>query len=89
MHGPPDTSMGRGMLLGAALMLVLALWMSFGRGEWAEAVVWYAIAIFFASYGGLLGGADERWHRPLLLAGLLSGIVAFLAALRSVGVVLW
>jgi hypothetical protein len=81
--------MGRGMLLFGALMLVLACWMSLGRGEWRDAVMWFALAIFFGSYGGLLGGASERWHRPLLVLGLVAGGVAFLGALRSVGVALW
>jgi hypothetical protein len=89
MHGPPDNHMGRGMLLFAAFMLVLALWMSLGQGAWSDSVIWYAVAVFFASYGVLLGSPDEQWHRPLLVIGLLSGIVAFVAALRSVGVVLW
>ena len=89
MHGPPDTQMGRGMLLFGALMLMLAFWMSLGRGEWRDSVMWFALAIFFGSYGGLLGGASERWHRPLLLLGLVAGSVAFLGALRSVGVALW
>ena len=89
MHGPPDDHMGRGMLLFAALMLVLALWMSIGGNQWRDAVLWYALAIFFGSYGALLGGASERWHRPLLVLGLAAGLVAFVAALRSVGVRLW
>jgi hypothetical protein len=77
------------MFLWAALMFVLALWMSVGRGQWTDSVLWYAIAIFSACFGGLLGGANERWHRPLLVVGLVAGAVAFVAALRATGIVVW
>lgn len=89
MHGPPDSSMGRGMYLWAICMLVLALWISLGQGQWADAVLWYAIAIFSACFGGLLGGAGERWHRPLLVIGLAAGLVAFVEALRASGILAW
>jgi asparagine N-glycosylation enzyme membrane subunit Stt3 len=89
MYGPPDKQMGRGMWLFAALMLVLALWMSLGRGEWSDAVLWYGVAIFCACFGGLLGDVREQWHRPLLVIGLIAGVVAFAGALRAVGVALW
>jgi hypothetical protein len=89
MHGPPDQSMGRGMLLFAGLVTILALWMSLGRGDWDQAALWYALAIFFACYGALLTGAGERWHRPLLGLGLIAGLIAFVWALRMVGVRLW
>lgn len=86
MHGPPDRQTGRGMLLFAAFTAVLALWMSLGRGEWAASALWYAVTIFLASYGGLLGGAPERWHRHLLLVGLVAGVLAFGLALWTVAV---
>lgn len=89
MHGPPDSSMGRGMFLWAALILVLALWISVGQGRWGDAVMWYAVALFSACFGGLLGGVGERWHRPLLIVGLFAGIVAFVMALRATGIVAW
>ena len=85
MHGPPDVHTGRGMLLFAALMLVLALWMSFGRGQWVDAGLWYALAICLGCYGAMLTTVSERWQRPLLILGLGSGVVAFGLALRAVG----
>ena len=85
MHGPPDTQTGRGMLLFAAIVLFLALWMSFGRGQWVEAALWYAVAAFLACYGALMGGAPERWHRLLMMLGLVAGVIAFGLALRMVG----
>lgn len=86
MHGPPEMPMGRGMLLFAALMLVLALWISLGRGEWAAAGLWYALAAFFACYGAIISGALERWRQLLLALGLVSGVVAFGYALWMAGV---
>ena len=85
MHGPPETQTGRGMLFFAAVVLVLALWMSLGRGQWAEAALWYALAAFLGCYGGLMAGTPERWHRPLLVFGLVAGVIAFGLALRMVG----
>ena len=89
MHGPPDQSMGRGMLIFAGITVLLALWMSLGRGAWADSALWFALAAFFGSYGALLGGAPERWHRPLLVLGLGAGLIAFVLALRLVGLRLW
>ncbi len=85
MHGPPDTQTGRGMLLFAAVVLFLALWMSLARGQWAEAALWYALATFLGCYGAMMGGAPERWHRILLVLGLGAGVIAFGLALRMVG----
>jgi hypothetical protein len=88
MQGPEDTHMRRGMLLFAVVLLVLAVWMSLD-GAWGDAVLWYAAAVLVACYGGLLGGVHERWHRPLLVIGLLAGVVAFGAALHATGLVRW
>ena len=86
MHGPPDTQMGRGMLLFAAIMAILALWVSLGRGAWVDAGLWYALAVFFACFGTLMAEVPEHWHRPLLIVGLGAGIIAFGFALRMAGV---
>jgi hypothetical protein len=85
MHEPSNTHTGRAMLLFAALMLGLALWIGLGRGQWADTGLWFGLAGFFACYGGLMDGAPERWHRLLLIAGLASGVVAFVFAVRMAG----
>ncbi len=77
MHGPPQTTTGRGLLLFAAIMLALALWLSVGRGEWLASGMWFALAIFFACYGSIMSGVLERWRALLLALGMASGIVAF------------
>src|SRR5687768_3976538 len=86
MHGPPDTQTGRGMLLFAALVLVLALWMSLGRGDWTGAWLWFALAVFLGCYGAMMAGLISRWQRVLLVIGLVSGLVAFVLALRATGI---
>ena len=86
MHGPMDSQTGRGMLLFAAVTLVLALWMSLGRGDWSQAGLWYAVSLFLACYGALATGVGERWQRPLLLVGLVAGAAAFVLALRATGI---
>jgi hypothetical protein len=86
MHGPPDTQTGRGMLLFGALVLVLAVWMSLGRGDWAGASLWFALAAFLGCYGAMMAGLLPRWQRVLLVIGLLSGVVAFVLALRATGI---
>lgn len=89
MHGPPDNTMGRGMFLWAAVTLVLALWLGLGQRNWDDGLMWLGVSIFSACFGGLLGGAAERWHRPLLVVGLAAGVVAFVMALRATGIVVW
>jgi hypothetical protein len=86
MHGPPDIHTGRGMLLFAALMLVLALWISVGRGDWTGAWLWFALAVFLGCYGVMMAGLMARWQRFLLVLGLLSGLAAFVLALRATGI---
>ena len=86
MHGPPEMQSGRGMLFFAAVTLLLALWMSIGRGDWSGAGLWYALSVFLGCYGAMTGGAAERWHRPLLVVGLVAGVVAFIFALRLAGI---
>ncbi|CAA9294858.1 MAG: hypothetical protein AVDCRST_MAG26-4376 [uncultured Chloroflexia bacterium] len=86
MHGPPELPTGRGMLLFAAITFALALWMSVGNGDWAGAGLWYALSVFLGCYGAMMGGAPERWHRALLVVGLVAGVVAFVFALRLAGI---
>lgn len=75
------------MLLFSAVALLLALLMSFVRGQWAGALLWYALAVFFACYGLLFMDLAPRWHRPLLVLGFAAGILAFGSAVRLAG--LW
>lgn len=91
MLNPSNPTLGRGLLLFAALLLGLSgylaavEWLPFGR--WHDAVMWLAVAIFMACYGLITLGALERWHRLLLLIGFAAGAAAFgiavqLASLR-------
>lgn len=77
MHGPPNLQTGRGMLMAGGIILILALWMSVGRGEWLQSGLWYALAIFLVTFGSLMSDATARWRRVLLVVGLASGMVAF------------
>ncbi len=86
MHGPPEVHTGRGMLLFAAITFGLALWISIGGGDWTGAGLWYALSVFLGCYGAMMGGASERWHRALLVVGLVAGVVAFVFALRLAGI---
>ena len=85
MREPPYGQSGRPILLFAAVVLVLALWMSLGNGQWTDSVLWYALAAFLGCYGLLMSNVAERWNRPLLAVGLLAGAAAFGLALRMVG----
>lgn len=85
MHGPPEAQTGRGMLFFAAVILGLALWMSVGRGDWNNSALWFALAGFLGCYGALMGGAPPRWHRLLLVVGLVCGLAAFVFAVRMAG----
>lgn len=85
MHKPPQETTGRGLLLFAALMLALALWISVGRGEWLASGMWFALAIFFACYGSIMNGALERWRTILLALGLAGGITALGYAIWMAG----
>jgi hypothetical protein len=85
MREPPYGQSGRPILFFAAIVLVLALWMSLGNGQWIDSALWYALAAFLGCYGLLMSNLGERWNRPLLVAGLLAGVVAFGMALRMVG----
>ncbi len=85
MHGPPETQTGRGMLFFAVVALILALWMSIGNSDWAGARLWLALAVFLGCYGAMMSGAPERWHRPLVVVGLVAGAFAFFFALGAAG----
>jgi hypothetical protein len=70
------------MLLFAALMLGLAIFLGLGRQAWREAVFWLAIAVFMACYGALTLNALPQLHRLLLILGLAAGAIAFWLALQ-------
>jgi uncharacterized membrane protein len=82
MIGPSHPG-GRAMLLFAALMLGLAIFLGVGRQSWREAAFWLAIAVFMGCYGALTLNALPRLHRLLLIAGLVAGAVAFGLALQA------
>ena len=84
MQTPPGPQSSRGMLVIGVITGLMALWISFAQGAWMDAALWYAVAVFAGSFGGLLGNASERWHRPLVVIGLTAGVLAFLLALRMV-----
>ncbi len=84
MQAPPGPQSSRGMLVIGVITGLIALWISFVQGAWIDAALWYAVAIFAGSFGGLLGNAPERWHRPLVVLGLAAGVLAFGLALRMV-----
>ncbi len=85
MREPPYGQSGRPILFFAAIVLVLALWMSLGNGQWLDSALWYALAACLACYGILMSNVADRWNRPVLVIGLLAGVVAFGMALRMVG----
>ncbi len=87
MYAPSDPHTGRGMLIFAAVALVLALWMSAGRGDWAQSVLWYALAGVMACGGALFAGMAARWNRLLLVVGLVCGVIAFGSALWQAGII--
>jgi hypothetical protein len=70
------------MLLFAALMLGLAIFLGLGRQAWREAIFWLAIAVFMACYGTLTLNTLPALHRLVLLLGLAAGMVAFGLALQ-------
>lgn len=86
MLNPSNPTLGRGLLLFAALLLGLSGYLAaveglpFGR--WHDAGMWLAVAIFMACYGLITLGALERWHRLLLLLGFVAGGVAFSFAVQ-------
>lgn len=91
MLRPSDRTLGRGLLLFAALMLGLSVYLGVVQGlrlgRWQDALLWLAVAIFMACHGLITLGALPRWQRLLLVVGLVAGVVALLIAvqLASVG----
>jgi hypothetical protein len=83
MFDPTPSTTGRGLLLFAALMLGLALFLGIVRQDWSNAGLWGAIAVFMACYGALTLDALPRLQRLLLIVGLLAGGVALWLALRA------
>jgi hypothetical protein len=71
------------MLLFAVVALGLAIALGVRQQSWREAVLWLSLAIFSACYGGIVLGVSARLQRPLLIAGLAAGGVAFWLALQS------
>jgi hypothetical protein len=71
------------MLLFALIALGLALAFGIRQQAWVEALLWLALAIFCACYGAIALGAPAWLQRPLLIAGLASGGIAFWLALQS------
>ena len=86
MHGPPNVHTGRGLLIFAAVLVVLALWMSFINQQWLDAGLFFALGIVFGCYGAILNNYAAEWQRILLGVGLVAGIAAFVLALRSAGI---
>lgn len=86
MLNPSNPTLGRGLLLFAALLLGLSGYLAaveglpFGR--WQDAAMWLAVAVFMACYGLITLGALARWHRSLLLLGFAAGAVAFVIAVQ-------
>ncbi len=59
MQAPPGPQSSRGMLAIGVITGLIALWISFVQGAWIDAALWYAVAIFAGSFGGLLGNAPR------------------------------
>lgn len=76
LHGPPTPVMGRGMLLFAALVGGLGIFLLAGR-DWRNGGLWLSVAIFLGCYGLLMGDHLMRWNKALLVVGGMAGVVAF------------
>lgn len=85
MHGPPNVHTGRGLLLFAGVLVVLALWISVIDQQWAQGALFFALAVVFGAYGLILNNHAPRWQPVLLGIGAVAGIVAFVLALRGAG----
>ncbi len=86
MGGPPNVHTGRGLMIFAVFLVLLALWMSVVNGQWFDAGLFYALGIVFGCYGAILNNYAPQWQRLLLGLGLVAGIIAFVLALRSAGI---
>jgi Na+/H+ antiporter NhaD/arsenite permease-like protein len=86
MLGPPNAHSGRGLMIFAAVLVVLALWMSLGNQQWLQAALFGSLAVMFGCYGAMLNDLFPRGQRVLLVVGLVAGVTAFVLALRSAGV---
>ncbi|MBA3945748.1 MAG: hypothetical protein H0X37_14415 [Herpetosiphonaceae bacterium] len=84
MHGPTTPTMGRGMLLFAALIFALGLYLLVSR-QWLNAGLWLAIAVFMSCYGTLMSARSSRWDKALLGIATLAGLVAFGLVIKLFG----
>lgn len=83
---PSNQTLGRGLLLFAALMLGLSGYLGMVQGarlgQWRDAGLWLAVAIFMACHGLITLGVWARWQRLLLLLGFASGAAALWIAVQ-------
>ena len=76
--------MGRGMLIFAALMLALGLYLLATR-QWLNGLLWLTIAIFIGCYGTLMSSRSSRWDKILLGIGALAALTAFGLVMKLTG----
>ncbi len=75
MHGSPTPTMGRGMLLFAALIFALSVYLLITR-QWLNGSLWLALAVFMSCYGTLVSARSSRWDKVLLGLGVVAGLLA-------------
>lgn len=84
MFNPSNPATGRGLLLFALFLTGLGLFLGLARGQWQEAGMWIALAIFLGCYGAITLDLLPRFHRLLLVIGFAAGGIAFVLALIGV-----
>lgn len=82
MLDPSNLAFGRALLLFAALLGALSLYLGAIDGTQPhEAIFWLALALFMACYGLIQLGALPRLQPVWLVLGLAAGVVAVCLAL--------
>ena len=83
MINPGDPATGKGLLIFAGFLGVLASVLGFGRGAWRDAALWLALAVVLACYGAIILNLLPHFQRWLLILGIVAGGIALWLAVQA------